>query len=112
MTTETANKVCEFLENNPKYIKYHKYSLLPDEMFFQTIMMNLAKKDSSIKIKNNSLTYANWIKKDCSLPVTFVANDFDELKENSKKEKFFARKFDADIDEEIMNLLDKSFKCE
>lgn len=112
MTTQTAKKVCEFLENNPKYLKYHKYSLLPDEMFFQTILINLADKDDTIKIKNHSLTYANWTKKDCALPAIFEVNDLAELLECKKSDKFFARKFDVNNDEEIMNLIDNSFKCE
>ena len=54
-----------------------------------------------------SLTYVNWTRKNCSLPVTFVINDFDEL--NRLPEfKLFARKFDIKLDMEILDKLDIS----
>lgn len=112
ITTDVAEKIFIFLQENPNYLKYHKYSLLPDEMFFQSILLNLARKDDTIKIKNNSLTYTNWTRKGCTLPVTFQTNDLTELLECTNNDKFFARKFDVDLDEEIMNLLDKRVICD
>ena len=106
ITTDVAAKIYDFLNKNPKYLKYHKYSLIPDEIFFQSIILNLAAKDDTIKIVNKSLTYANWIKRGCSLPVTFEATDIDELADCTLSDRFFARKFDIDIDVEVLNLID------
>lgn len=104
ITTEMLKEIIQFLEKNPGYIKYHKYSLLPDEMFFQSIIMSLVEKNPVLSIKN-SLTYVNWSRKNCELPVTFDISDFDELTEQEDN-KLYARKFDIEIDENILNKID------
>lgn len=104
ITYEMANRIIKFLEDYPDYLKYHHYTLVPDEIFFHSIIMHFAENDSEIKI-NNSLTYVNWAKKSCELPVTFTSTDFKELTSQTK-EKFFARKFDNELDEEILDQID------
>ncbi len=64
-------------------------------------------KESGVPIKiDESLTYVNWSRQNCPLPVTFEANDFDELFEQPPK-KIFARKFDMEFDHQILNRIDK-----
>lgn len=68
--------------------------------------MHLKEKNSSVIIKP-SITYVNWTRKNTSLPVTFTADDIDELKEQGAKNKLFARKFNIEEDREILNLIDE-----
>lgn len=105
LTYQTAIKVVNFIEKNPSFYSYNEYSLLPDETFFQTIIKHLSITDSSIKIKE-SLTYTNWSRDNCDLPVTFNDSDIDELT-GQPENKLFARKFDYNYNKEIFNLLDK-----
>lgn len=105
LTFETTSKIIDFIDKNPALYEYNKYSLLPDETFFQTIIKHLSLKDSTIKIKD-STTYANWSRKNCDLPVTFNDTDFNELT-SLPINKLFARKFDFDYNQEIINLLDQ-----
>lgn len=100
---ETVNKILEFIRSHPDYVKYHKYTLIPDEIFFHSIIMYL-EKESQINI-SPSITYVNWERTSGPLPVTFTKNDFEELKEASKN-YLFARKFDAKNDQEIMDKID------
>lgn len=104
LTFETTSKIIDFIDKNPALYEYNKYSLLPDETFFQTIIKHLSLKDENIKIKD-STTYANWSRKNCDLPVTFNDTDFGELI-SLPKHKLFARKFDFEYNKEIINLLD------
>jgi hypothetical protein len=104
LTTQTTEKVIDFVEKNPDYVDYHVYSLIPDEMFFQSIIMYLVEKKNDIKIMP-FLSYANWEKKNCDLPVTFSSADFEELS-SQPNSKLFARKFDITIDEEILDKID------
>lgn len=99
----TIKKILKFIENHPEYLEYHRYSLLPDEMFFQSIIIYL--ENSNLSEISNSLTYVNWERPLGPLPVTFNKVDFEELREASK-DHLFARKFDIKMDEEILNLLD------
>lgn len=108
LTVPTVEKIINFLEHYPDYIRYHSYSLLPDEMFFQSIVMYLIEKKNEINIMA-FLTYANWEKKNCDLPVTFTSADFEELC-SQPNFKLFARKFDISIDQEILEKIDGHIK--
>lgn len=78
---------------------YYKYTSSPDEIYFHSVLMDLVAKDSTIKLKD-PITYVNYFRKNN----VFVTEDFDKL--TSEKGKLFARKFDTDIDIEILNKLD------
>lgn len=101
---ETCIEIVNFINKNPSYLKFHESSLLPDEMFFHSILMYI-KENNDTTIKP-SITYVNWERQNSPLPVTFTSDDIRELNEASSS-KLFARKFDIEIDEEIMNYLDK-----
>ena len=79
---------------------YYKYTSSPDEIYFHSVLMDLVAKDSTIKLKD-PITYVNYFRKNN----VFVTEDFDKL--TSAKGKLFARKFDTDIDIEILNKLDR-----
>ena len=78
---------------------YYKYTSSPDEIYFHSVLMDLVAKDSTIKLKEQ-ITYVNYFRKNN----VFVTEDFEKL--TSAKGKLFARKFDTDIDIEILNKLD------
>jgi len=78
---------------------YYKYTSSPDEIYFHSVLMDLVAKDSTIKLKEQ-ITYVNYFRKNN----VFITEDFDKL--TSAKGKIFARKFDTDIDIEILNKLD------
>lgn len=78
---------------------YYKYTSSPDEIYFHSVLMDLVAKDSTIKLKEQ-ITYVNYFRKNN----VFVTEDFDKL--TSAKGKLFARKFDTDIDIEILDKLD------
>jgi len=78
---------------------YYKYTSSPDEIYFHSVLMHLVAKDSTIKLKEQ-ITYVNYFRKNN----VFITEDFDKL--TSEKGKLFARKFDTDIDIEILNKLD------
>lgn len=103
LSNQTIKKILSFIDDHPEYLKYHHYSLLPDEMFFQSIIMNI-ENSKQLEI-SKSLTYVNWERPSGPLPVTFKKDDFKELKEASKN-YLFARKFDIEIDKEILNIID------
>lgn len=89
--------IYNFLENYPEYIKLFKHSLCPDECFFQTLVMNSP-------FANTTKPYLHYIKweKGKSSPKTLSTIDYEELK---KAEKLIARKFDINVDAEIIERL-------
>lgn len=78
---------------------YYKYTSSPDEIYFHSVLMDLVAKDSTIKLKD-PITYVNYFRKNN----VFITEDFEKL--TSAKGKLFARKFDTDIDLEILDKLD------
>lgn len=103
----TAVRIVTYIEKNrAELYKYYNYTLCADEQFFHTILKELMKIEDSIKIKS-SLHYVDWQRKNVSLPVIFKAEDFNLLKEQSMN-FLFARKFDTDVDESILDLIDES----
>lgn len=78
---------------------YYKYTSSPDEIYFHSVLMHLVAKDSTIKLKEQ-ITYVNYFRKNN----VFITEDSEKL--TSAKGKLFARKFDTDIDIEILNKLD------
>lgn len=100
LTKKHVKYILEYLENNPKLIDFFKRTLYPDELFFQTIIMNSPLNDS---VMNDNLRYIDWSKKGVPLPAVLTIDDADILLNSSK---LFARKFDVEVDEKILNLID------
>lgn len=89
--------IYNFLDEHPEYIKLFKHSLCPDECFFQTLVMD-SPFASSVK---PYLHYIKW-EKGKSSPKTLTESDYQEMVNSSK---LMARKFDIDVDKEIINKL-------
>lgn len=105
LPVETVGKILNFLKHHPDYYTYHKDTLLAEEIFFQSIVMHLSGHDPEMIIEP-TLTYVNWERKNVVLPVTFAKSDLDEIREQPEN-MLFARKFDTDIDENILDLIDE-----
>jgi hypothetical protein len=75
-------------------------SLIPDEIFFHTVLMNskLAK-----EILNESTTYSDWVGSSPS-PLLLKLKDFTRLLASPA---YFARKFDIDTDAYILDAFDR-----
>jgi hypothetical protein len=102
---ETVVKIMDYLNRHSNYIEYYKFTYIPDEIFFHTVIKILQEKDKSILIKP-SLMHVNWQRLDYNFPLVFGINDTNELIHAKQKEKFFARKFEETYDSGIMDFLD------
>ncbi|WP_053990071.1 beta-1,6-N-acetylglucosaminyltransferase [Mangrovimonas sp. TPBH4] len=98
--------VNNFIEQKQKILfDFFSYSHVPDEFFFNSIVMYLKKLNHDIEIET-IVTHADWGRKNCKLPVTFELADFKELV-NLPFNILFARKFDIHTDSLILDELDK-----
>ncbi|KAL8569523.1 hypothetical protein ACOMHN_002070 [Nucella lapillus] len=94
----------------------YKYTLLPAESFFHTVLQNSRFCGDSV---DNNLHLTNWRRKQgckcqykhivdwcgCS-PNDFKITDLERLMKYEEKPLFFARKFEAVVNQEIINSLD------
>jgi hypothetical protein len=90
-----------FIQTNPAYVNYFKYVEIPDELFFQTIVLNSPFKD---KVVNDNLFYIDWQNPNPKGPRVFVKDDFNRLANTSD---LFGRKFDSTRDAEILDMIDE-----
>jgi len=99
LSPECALYVGNFLEKNKKFNRFLKYTWGTDEFIFQTVLMNSQYKD---ELTNTNHTLAEFPQGQAR-PKFFTTEDFDKL---IASEKFFARKFSIDIDENILDMID------
>lgn len=99
----TAKFIVQFLKDHPEYRRFHKFSFCADEMFFQTILLNCQDEVIVKNLVNDDLRYYDWSENKDS-PKTFSILDLGTLLQS---EKLFARKFDINLDDKILDELDK-----
>jgi hypothetical protein len=95
--------ILDFLKDNPDYIKFFGTVLCSDEHFFQIILLNSPLKS---QIVNDNLRYIPW-NSTHSAPVTLDVNNLTDI---FASKKFFARKFDIEIDSEVLDAIDLNNK--
>jgi hypothetical protein len=88
-----------FLSENPDYVRFFEHVFVPDELFFQTIIMNSELRDT---VENDDLRYLDWTREPA--PAVFTRADLPQLESATQ---LFARKFDETVDSEILDALDR-----
>lgn len=101
LTYGAAMYILDYCNNNPKYLKYFEHCIIPDECFFQTLFMASPYRNK----RKTNLTFVNW-KGDRRSPSTLTIEDKEMLKDKSK-DFCIARKFDFEIDSEIIKIIQK-----
>ncbi|MBD3627952.1 beta-1,6-N-acetylglucosaminyltransferase [Cyclobacterium sp.] len=104
LKTETISKILVYIQYHSDLLTFMAYSNLPDEMLFQSLVLEI-NKDNSDNIKN-SLTYANWSGGDEPSPQTFSTKDIPRLKDLSP-DILFARKFDINPNPELLDRIEE-----
>jgi hypothetical protein len=102
MSRSHAERVMEFVRRHPGYVRFHHWSLVPDEMFFQIILLN-AGDEIKKHIVGDHLRYVVW-----ESPRTYHPNVLGtvDLEAIMASNQLFARKFDTAIDAEILDPID------
>lgn len=102
---ELAREIITDLNGMAKKIKKHlKYAYCPDEIYFNTLFHNI------LGIKNSAFNFhlIKW-PREGRHPLILQATDIDEI---FNSDKLFARKFDLEVDGEIINLVKKTINNE
>jgi len=100
ITRECAQFILDYTKNHSKYVNLFKYAEYADECFFHTIIFN---SPFAGNIVNNSLSYMRWVPGKAHTDVLTI-HDYSTLEAS---DRFFARKFDAEVDEDILNMIDR-----
>ena len=98
LTHRCVNKVLDYLNKNPQYIMRFKWTTCADEIFYHTIINLL----EGLEVENENLRYVNWADGP-EYPKTLRLEDYKKIIQSNNK--LFARKFDENIDNKIIDLL-------
>jgi Core-2/I-Branching enzyme len=96
LKAQTVRAVLQHVDAHPEVERFFKWTSIPDESFFQTLVNTLA----PAKVISNNRRLIVWDRQ--PKPYVFRANDLDEL---IKSDALFARKFDEEVDTQILQLL-------
>ena len=99
ITVEHIIYIVEFLEMNRSFKRFFSLSWGCDEIIFQSILFNSKYKS---QMSNNNLRYIDWTLGGAR-PKILSMKDADLIANSGK---FFARKFDANFDSEILDWID------
>jgi len=99
MSTAHIRYCLEFVRQHPRFARFFKHTWIPDELFFHTILINSPYFGDII---NDNLVYVDWSENRFN-PKVITADDLSRLIESGK---FFARKFDNKLDDNVLDLID------
>ena len=99
LSRAAAVHIAAYARENPRFVTFFEHVLHPDEIFFQTILMN---SDLRHTVVNDHLRYVDWTASP-GHPAILTAADFGALIDSGK---LLARKFDDDVDLTILDDLD------
>lgn len=99
LSRDAVEYVSDFLQDRPDVVAFFKHVDIPDEIFFQTVLLNssLAK-----TVVSDNLRHIDWTRG--PRPAILETSDFEAL---AGSPKLFARKFDVRHDEQILDLIDE-----
>jgi hypothetical protein len=99
LSDEAVRTVLAFREERPDAHRFFKRVMIPDEIYLQTVLANSPLRE---RLVNEAVHHIEWI--GGSHPRTFVSGDFERLAGSGMP---FARKFDVDVDDEILDVIDR-----
>jgi hypothetical protein len=95
--------ILDVVKDNYDFVKYFRFVKIPDESFFHTLLLNSGDKIHLSNIVNCNLRFILW-EPPFIHPRTFLANDIDSIISHPG---LFARKFDEEVDANILDLIDQ-----
>lgn len=98
LSRSCLNHVLDYTNQNKYVLNRFKYTLCPEEFYFQTVIMNSRFANN---VTNTNLRYIDWEARNGNNPAILDDTDFEKI---AKSESFFARKFEYPLS---INLLSK-----
>jgi Core-2/I-Branching enzyme len=91
--------IARFLESNPWYVRFFRHVHIPDELFFQTILLNSTEAERCV---NYVLHYTEWSR--TPAPAILTSEDYPRFADSPS---LFARKFDPAVDGGVLDMIDE-----
>jgi hypothetical protein len=99
LSRRAAESVVEFVRDREDFVRHYSRTVIPDESATATIVCN----DSRLHVRDEHLHRVRFSAND-GHPDVYRLDDLDEL---VRPGRFFARKFDIDVDSAVLDALDR-----
>jgi hypothetical protein len=106
LTRDCLGYIHEYVMANPSVVRFFRHTDVPDELFFQTIVMNSAFAERTV---NDNLRFILWDDPDPGSPKVL---GMEHLAQLSTSPALFARKFDATVEPAILDAIDRTLLVE
>ncbi len=112
LARQTIGDLMHFLATRPEVARFYRHAWTPDEMFIHTAVLNSPSRPA---IVNENLWFVRWTP-NSKHPEVLTSRDAPALLQaagqpgsagGESRVKLFARKFDADVDDEVLDALDR-----
>jgi hypothetical protein len=100
LSRSLTSLVVQMSRAQPRYRRFYRRTAVPDESYFQTLVMNSPRAPSVV---NNDLRYEDW-SENTSHPKVLTEADLPAL---LRSPSLFAKKFDSAIDGRLLDLIDE-----
>ncbi len=97
------NYILDYDAQHPEYRAFHRFTFVPDELYFQMILANSTDERLLKSMVSNNKRFMIWEKPDSTHPNVLRKSDLPAI---MASDHLFARKFDANTDSEILDLID------
>ena len=101
---EVVKYIDEFVRSRPALVNFFKHVDVPDELFYQTVILNSPFKHGVV---NDNLRFIDWGLGDRTHPAILTREKFSDL---AGSKHLFARKFDETQDAAVLDLIDESIR--
>jgi hypothetical protein len=95
ITRPCAEYIVKYGKNNPALLQRLKYTLCPEEIYFQTIVMN---SPFANQVVSDHKRYIDWESRNGNSPANLDMTDLEKL---ISSDKLFARKFEYPVSQEL-----------
>lgn len=100
LSHDAVDYLLNYVYLNPEFHSFNKHTRHACEIYFPTILCGT---NYTGEIINDSLHYMEWKQDGSGNPKILRKNQWDKIK---KSDKYFARKFDDEMDKDILDLID------
>ena len=100
LSVEALTYVHAYVQQHPAFVRFFRRTLIPDELFFQTLLLN---SPLAPRLINAELHHIEW-PHNADHPKVLTAEDLPRLQ---VVEALFARKFDSGVDAGVLELIEQ-----
>ena len=101
-----VRRVLRYVDEHPGYVAYHRHTFAPDEVFFQTLLLNSRDEELIASICNDDMRFV-LREGEASHPRVLGKGDLEAL---MSSQDLFARKFDARVDARVLDAIDAALE--